>query len=338
MDPQNTAEKKLPVCNDKQNNISRNKSSKVTLQDIQVVQNLIERCLQLYMNRDEVVNTLLDRASIEPGFTNLVWQKLEEENAEFFKAYHIRLKLKNQIDMYNQLLEQQYHLMKEQAPTNVAIAPVQYGMHHMPGAVNNLPMGYPIMHQSLIPSTGYPQINSMGTISSCHGVKGILASENFLHMQQNFAKENPADTVPIFPAGGVKLEVASSPISVASNSQFPFSPETSGLNLDTSALDSAYTSHMANLEGLSIGSDDWTAYSKESLQLSGQVTWDFGFSNASEWSNFQDFGAVENSGSEFQPSELDNILESPEQNDMVDEFLLDGPPGQGTQPEETHPK
>ena len=57
------------------------------------------------------------------------------------------------------------------------------------GAVNNLPMGYPIMHQSLIPSTGYPQINSMGTISSCHGVKGILASENFLHMQQNCAKE-----------------------------------------------------------------------------------------------------------------------------------------------------
>lgn len=98
---------------------------------------------------------------------------------------------------------------------------------------------------------------------------------------------NPADTVPIFPAGGIKLEVASSPIAVASNSQFPFSPETSGLNLDTSALDSAYTSDMANLEGLSIGSDDWTACSKESLQLSGQMTWDFGFSNAAEWSNFQ---------------------------------------------------
>lgn len=54
------------------------------------------------------------------------------------------------------------------------------------GAVNNLPMGYPIMQQPLIPSTGYPQINSMGTISSCHGVP---APENFLHMQQNCAKE-----------------------------------------------------------------------------------------------------------------------------------------------------
>lgn len=35
------------------------------------VQNLIERCLQLYMNRDEVVKTLLTRARIDPGFTTL---------------------------------------------------------------------------------------------------------------------------------------------------------------------------------------------------------------------------------------------------------------------------
>lgn len=35
------------------------------------VQNLIERCLQLYMNRDEVVKTLLSRARIDPGFTTL---------------------------------------------------------------------------------------------------------------------------------------------------------------------------------------------------------------------------------------------------------------------------
>jgi uncharacterized protein (TIGR01589 family) len=35
------------------------------------VQNLIERCLQLYMNQKEVVDTLLDQAKIEPGFTEL---------------------------------------------------------------------------------------------------------------------------------------------------------------------------------------------------------------------------------------------------------------------------
>lgn len=35
------------------------------------VQNLIERCLQLYMNQKEVVETLLAQAKIEPGFTEL---------------------------------------------------------------------------------------------------------------------------------------------------------------------------------------------------------------------------------------------------------------------------
>lgn len=35
------------------------------------MQNLIERCLQLYMNKGEVVRTLSTRARIEPGFTTL---------------------------------------------------------------------------------------------------------------------------------------------------------------------------------------------------------------------------------------------------------------------------
>ncbi|XP_057983799.1 uncharacterized protein LOC131168416 isoform X3 [Malania oleifera] len=47
---------------------------RVSRQDIQLVQNLIERCLQLYMNQKEVVATLLDQAKIEPGFTELVHQ------------------------------------------------------------------------------------------------------------------------------------------------------------------------------------------------------------------------------------------------------------------------
>ncbi|KAL1313273.1 hypothetical protein AAHE18_16G101100 [Arachis hypogaea] len=49
-----------------------NDSKKVSRQDIELVQNLIERCLQLYMNKDEVVKTLLTRAKIDPGFTTLV--------------------------------------------------------------------------------------------------------------------------------------------------------------------------------------------------------------------------------------------------------------------------
>ena len=48
---------------------------KVSTSDIQLVQNLIERCLQMYMSQREVVTTLQIQAKIEPGFTGLVWQE-----------------------------------------------------------------------------------------------------------------------------------------------------------------------------------------------------------------------------------------------------------------------
>ncbi|XP_068308575.1 uncharacterized protein [Pyrus communis] len=93
---------------------------RVSREDIQLVQNLIERCLQLYMNQKEVVDTLLDQAKIEPGFTELVWQKLEEENREFFRAYYLRLMVKHQIIEYNNLLKQQVELMSQLHSSKVA--------------------------------------------------------------------------------------------------------------------------------------------------------------------------------------------------------------------------
>lgn len=62
-----------------------------------------------------------------------MWQKLEEENADFFRAYYIRLKLKKQIILFNHLLEHQYHLMKYPVPPKVPLAPMQNGIHPMPG-------------------------------------------------------------------------------------------------------------------------------------------------------------------------------------------------------------
>lgn len=47
---------------------------RVSTSDIQLVQNLIERCLQMYMSQKEVTGTLQGQAKIEPGFTGLVWQ------------------------------------------------------------------------------------------------------------------------------------------------------------------------------------------------------------------------------------------------------------------------
>ncbi|KAK2652159.1 hypothetical protein Ddye_012015 [Dipteronia dyeriana] len=102
---------------------------RVSRQDIQLVQNLIERCLQLYMNQKEVVETLLAQAKIEPGFTELVWQKLEEENRDFFKAYYLRLMVKHQIVEFNKLLEQQVQLMRQIHPSGGAQLPTSNGSH-----------------------------------------------------------------------------------------------------------------------------------------------------------------------------------------------------------------
>jgi hypothetical protein len=46
-------------------------TAKVNWEDIQLVQKLIERCLELYMSQQEIVNALKMQANIEPGLTNL---------------------------------------------------------------------------------------------------------------------------------------------------------------------------------------------------------------------------------------------------------------------------
>lgn len=57
----------VSVCKSLQIMLDNFLSAVVSLQ----VQNLIERCLQLYMNQKEVVDTLLEQAKIEPSFTEL---------------------------------------------------------------------------------------------------------------------------------------------------------------------------------------------------------------------------------------------------------------------------
>ncbi|KAL2465934.1 Uncharacterized protein Adt_41785 [Abeliophyllum distichum] len=100
---------------------------KVSIQDIQLVQDLIERCMRLYMSQKEVVNTLLHQAEIKPGFTELVWQKLEAENQLFFKAYHLRLLVKDHILQFNDLLERQVELIHQICPTGVDPIPLSNG-------------------------------------------------------------------------------------------------------------------------------------------------------------------------------------------------------------------
>ena len=54
-----------------------------------------------------------------------VWQKLEEQNPDFFKAYITRLKLKDQINLFNHLLEQQIQVSSSLCDDAAAHLPVK---------------------------------------------------------------------------------------------------------------------------------------------------------------------------------------------------------------------
>nr|XP_033516566.1 uncharacterized protein LOC104113755 isoform X4 [Nicotiana tomentosiformis] len=100
----------------------------VSSEDIQMVQNRIEQCLRHYMSQKEVLETLFIQDKIEPGFTELVWLKLEEENQEFFQAYHLKLMVKEQIMEFNRLLAEQVK-MTHQLPKNVGYTSKPEHMH-----------------------------------------------------------------------------------------------------------------------------------------------------------------------------------------------------------------
>ncbi|XP_057454798.1 uncharacterized protein LOC130746252 isoform X1 [Lotus japonicus] len=318
-----------PVTDSGSASASSNDSKKVSRQDIELVQNLIERCLQLYMNKDEVVKTLLTRAKIDPGFTTLVWQKLEEENADFFRAYYIRLKLKKQILLFNHLLEHQYHLMKSPMPAKVPLAPMQNGIHPMP--INNLPIGYPVLQQHPIAAAGQPHIDPMGCgMSSCHVVNGVPAPSNFHPIRMNSGNDmvmdhSAPDAAPTIPPNGVmSSEMPVSPTS-ASSGHFPFTAsEISGMGTDASALDTAFTSDVASSGGLQLAPDGSNGISR-SLD---QIQWNFSLSDlTADLPNLGDLGALGNyPGSPFLPSDSDMLLESPDQQDIVDDFFANSEP------------
>ncbi|KAI5560247.1 hypothetical protein POPTR_016G038100v4 [Populus trichocarpa] len=149
---------------------------RVLPKDIQVVQNLIERCLQLYMNQTEVVETLLAQAKIEPGFTELVWQKLEEENGEFFRAYYLRLKVKQQIEEFNKLLVQQAHLMHDLNSTGVAPMPPSNGFHISPLHQNTACYGPDHTGPTLKPESMHHPIGSSLTNAYTNGGSSLHSS------------------------------------------------------------------------------------------------------------------------------------------------------------------
>uniref|UniRef100_A0A804QNE8 Ectonucleotide pyrophosphatase/phosphodiesterase family member 3 n=1 Tax=Zea mays TaxID=4577 RepID=A0A804QNE8_MAIZE len=298
-------------------------SLSIASNDSKKVQNLIERCLQLYMNKGEVVRTLSTRARIEPGFTTLVWQKLEEENSEFFRAYYIRLKLKRQIILFNHLLQHQYNLMKYPAPPNVPLAPIQNGIHHMP--VSNLPMGYPVLPQPIMPAPGQPHMDPMACgLSNGHVVNGIPAPGGYHPMRMNSGNDMVVDNgAPEAPHAGatgsvMSSEMAVSPSSAASSNHAPFMPpEIPGMAMDVPGLDSTFGSDVGN-GPLQLGPD---GSSRDSIRSLGQL-WNFSLSDlTADLTSLGDLDVLENyTGTPFLPSDSDILLDSPDQDDIVEYF------------------
>ncbi|GMF40805.1 unnamed protein product [Phytophthora fragariaefolia] len=54
--------------------------------------------------QNDILITLKEQANVDPAFANVVWQKLEEQNPTFFRAYSLQLQLKEQIIAFNYLV------------------------------------------------------------------------------------------------------------------------------------------------------------------------------------------------------------------------------------------
>ena len=87
-------------------------TEKVSWAEIKHVQLLIERCLQRYMSQTEIVTMLQVQAKIEPGFTCMVWQKLQQQNPAFFIGYNVNLRLREHVAAFNYLVKHQMEMQE----------------------------------------------------------------------------------------------------------------------------------------------------------------------------------------------------------------------------------
>lgn len=88
-----------------------------------------------------------------------------------------------------------------------------------------------------------------------------------------------ADVKPSLPPGSSMSEMPLSPTSVASSGHFPFTASEIEMGVDTSALDSAFTSDVASSVGLQLAPDNGANNSRDSLRSLGQIPWNFSLSD-----------------------------------------------------------
>ncbi|XP_074571678.1 uncharacterized protein LOC141828201 [Curcuma longa] len=281
--------------------IVQSNNKKISLEDIKLVQHLIECCLQLYMTKRDAVRTLSNRARIEPNFIALVWQKLEEENSDFFRAYYIRLKLKKQIILFNQFLQHQYHLMKFPISPKVPLAPIRNGIHPRP--VDDLQIGYPVF-QPPIPNTLRLHIGpTIFGLPSCQANNGTLAPGT---SHPGLMNNDETSEAAVASASQCKAmpSMSESPEPVASNDHLRFVPPEI---TDASAPDITTFTSDVDLE-----------FSIDTLSSLGN-NWNFSLSDlTTDLANLGELGDIgDYSGSPFLPSDMDIFLNDTDRDDIV---------------------
>eukprot|EP01018_Ginkgo_biloba_P039027 Gb_40500 [translate_table: standard] len=313
---------------------STGEARRISCQDIQMVQNLIEQCLQLYMNQQEAVSFLLNKAKIEPGFTGLVWQKLEEQNTDFFKAYYTRLLLKQQITTFNELLKQQAELMPKMCPSNSASPPISNGLHASP--MQHASIGYPVQQ----PAMAAPRIHNMGRTlvpTNQSLINGGSPLPNSVHMSNeksvSSGRMGIASGMPPVLHGDSGISPGNNEMAIqtasgfSNSSTFPFTAVGNPTDMPSADMDVSVPSFNSNdaqsQSGAGSLQDNEAGCPKELIGFLGQIPRNFSLSDlTADFSHSSDIlGSY--SGSPFLTPETEAFLHSPEKECLDDERMLD---------------
>lgn len=183
-------------------------------------------------------------------------------------------------------------------------------------------MGYPVLQPQIL-TTGQLHVDPMACgLSDYHVVNGIPAPGSSHPIRMNTGNDDTSEAAPLAPQCSTMSpmsEMAVTSASVESN-QFSFTPSEVTMGMDASAIDTTFTPDVFNTGGLQLGADGVTS-SKDSIRSLGQL-WNFSLSDlTADMTNLGDFGALGGySGSPFLPSDSDILLDSPDQDDLVEYF------------------
>ncbi|KAF8012547.1 hypothetical protein BT93_I0649 [Corymbia citriodora subsp. variegata] len=176
--------------------------------------------MQLYMDRHETACAVEIHTGIDRQITQMVWDRMEEQNPVFFRHYYIRVALKRQILQFNQLLEQQHQAMnfppQNDSPVSMTNPENEAKSDQIPGCVGSEEVVGSVPHPAPCSSLAHSSLEAQGA-----RITATLDSA-----------ETPISQVPNLIAGG----------HLAGNFRGPFQPSSS-MAQSLSHVDS-------NLEGI----------------------------------------------------------------------------------------